>query len=150
SLSPVLGQNVVLTASVTARSPGAGTPTGTVTFLDGGTSWQLVLRGDGLATFSTSGLGVGGHSIRAVYSGDSNFLASNSVTTVLTVNRAATITSVTALGNPSVFGQTVTLTATVSGGGLGAGSLTGMVTFKDGSITLAAVQLNARSGNSSA
>ena len=39
SVNPlVFGQNVTFTATVSAVNPGAGTPTGTVTFLDGATS----------------------------------------------------------------------------------------------------------------
>jgi hypothetical protein len=57
------------------------TPTGAVTFSDGGTSLgtgQLnVVGGKVQATFSTSGLGVGAHTITASYGGG-NFLTSSS------------------------------------------------------------------------
>ncbi len=45
----------------------------------------------------------------------------------------ATATVLTVIANPSVFGQSVTLTATVSGNG---GTPTGTVTFKDGASSL--------------
>ena len=64
-------------------SPGAGTPTGTVTFMDGtttlGTGTLSTTNGVTTATFSTTTLAVGSHSITAVYSGDTNDLSSTSV-----------------------------------------------------------------------
>jgi uncharacterized protein YjbI with pentapeptide repeats len=79
--SPVTqGQSVTFTALITATAPGAGTPTGTVTFSDGGKSLgtgQLSpLGGTDQATFSTSSLAAGTHSITASYGGDGNFLTS--------------------------------------------------------------------------
>lgn len=69
------GQNVTFTATVIST---AGTPTGTVQFKDGGTNLgsPQTLNGSGVATFSTSSLVVGLHTITADYSGDGNFLAS--------------------------------------------------------------------------
>ena len=78
------GDSVTFTAAV---SPTAGTdiPTGTVTFKDGekvlGTA---TLDASGKASYSTSSLSVGAHSITAVYSGDGNFGGSTS--SVLTQN----------------------------------------------------------------
>ncbi len=70
------GQSVTFTATVTST---AGTPTGTVQFKDGGTNLgsPQTLNGSGVATFSTSSLVVGGHTITADYSGDLNFLLSS-------------------------------------------------------------------------
>ncbi|MDX6531732.1 MAG: hypothetical protein QOH41_4022 [Blastocatellia bacterium] len=69
------GQSVTFTATVTST---AGTPTGTVQFKDGGTSIgsPQALNGSGVATFSTSSLTAGIHTITADYSGDPNFIAS--------------------------------------------------------------------------
>ena len=75
----VFGQSVTFTATVTANAPGSGTPTGTVTFMDGSTTLGTgTLNGSGVATFSTSGLSVGSHSITAVYGGDTDFTTSTS------------------------------------------------------------------------
>ncbi len=66
--SAVYGQSLTFTATVTA--PG-GTPTGTVTFTDGGTTLGTVaLDASGMATLTTSALAVAPHSITATYSGD--------------------------------------------------------------------------------
>ena len=70
------GQNVTFTATVTS---GAGTPTGTVQFKDGGTNLgsAQTLNGSGVATFSTTALTPGVHAITADYSGDVNFATSS-------------------------------------------------------------------------
>ena len=69
------GQSVTFTATVISA---AGTPTGTVQFKDGGANLgsPQPLNGSGVATFSTSSLAAGVHTITADYSGDNNFLAS--------------------------------------------------------------------------
>ena len=73
------GDGVTLTATVSVPPPGAGVPTGTVTFTDGttvvGTS---PLSPSGNATLVTAGLQVGTHALSATYSGDGNFLSSTS------------------------------------------------------------------------
>ena len=75
----VSGQSVTFTATVAAKEPGSGVPTGTVTFKDGskilGTG---VLNASGQATYTTNSLSVGTHSITTVYSGDGNFGSSTS------------------------------------------------------------------------
>src|SRR5207244_1120199 len=74
----VVGQSVTFTATVTATTSGAGTPTGTVTFKDGTTALGTSTLSGGSATFSTAALAAGTHTITAVYSGDTNFAASTS------------------------------------------------------------------------
>jgi hypothetical protein len=76
SANPVLLQNAI-TLSVTIAS-GAGTPTGTVTFLDGSTPLGTGTLSGGVVTLTTSSLAVGAHSVTAAYSGDANFLATTS------------------------------------------------------------------------
>src|SRR5439155_9319295 len=72
--TPVVGREVTFTASVTGTVPGAGTPSGTVTFQDGATPLGTgTLNGAGQATFSTSTLAAGTHAITAVYAGDTTF-----------------------------------------------------------------------------
>jgi len=74
------GQTATITALVATSAPGAGTPTGTVTFSDGGTSLGSgplsVVAGKAQATFSTSSLATGAHTITASYSGDGSFTTS--------------------------------------------------------------------------
>src|SRR5207253_1318238 len=71
------------------------------------------------------------HSLTAVYGGDANDAVSTSPAVTQTVNPAATSTGLTSSPNPSTFGQSVALTATVS-----PSAATGTVTFKDGSTSL--------------
>src|SRR4029077_18513294 len=68
--------------------------------------------------------------------GDASFLTSTSSDLSQVVNQASTSTAVTTSLTPSVFGQSVTFTATVTAGFPGSGIPTGTVTFKDGASTL--------------
>jgi Bacterial Ig-like domain (group 3)/Beta-propeller repeat/Planctomycete extracellular len=74
--SSPFGQPVTFTATVNPVAPGSGTPTGTVTFMDGSTVLGTVTLINGKATFTTSTLTKGKHSITANYTGDIDFLAS--------------------------------------------------------------------------
>lgn len=77
----ILNGSVTFTATVSVVAPGAGTPTGSITFKNGSTALATVpLNSSGQATFSTSSLAVGPQSITAAYSGDSNFAGSTSAT----------------------------------------------------------------------
>src|SRR5262249_10107459 len=76
------GQAVTFRVGVTAVAPGAGTPTGTVTFKDGGVILGTFAVGaDGTATLTTSFAAAGGHVITAVYNGDPNFVGSSQALT---------------------------------------------------------------------
>jgi hypothetical protein len=128
----VSGQSVTFTATVAAAT--TGTPTGTVTFMDGTTTLGTGTLNSGQATFSTSTLSVASHSITVQYGGDSNFNTSMSAPLAQTVNKAAVSTSLASSANPSVSGQSVTFTATVTPATTGTPA--GTVTFKDGVTTL--------------
>ena len=139
SVNPsVVGQPVTYTATVAPVAPGAGSPTGTVTFTDGSTTvcGAVPLNGSDQATCQVSYTSVGSHSIAAAYSGDTNFQAGTSPTLTQQVNQAATTTSVSSSANPSLLGQNVTFTATVAVKSPGSGTPTGTVTFADGGTTI--------------
>ena len=126
----VYGQSVTCTAQVSASG---GTPTGSVTFYDGTTNLGTGALSGGSANLATSGLAVGSHAITAVYSGDSNFSASTSPLVTQVVNKASTTTTIlSALPNPALLGQTVTLVFQVLPVAPGAGTPTGTVTVSDG------------------
>jgi uncharacterized repeat protein (TIGR01451 family) len=127
------GQVVTFTATVS----GSGA-TGSVTFMDGAVNIGSGTLSAGTATFTTSALTGGAHSITAVYGGDSNFSGSSSPPLTQTVNAAATTTTLSSSANPSSFGQVVTFTATVSGSGA-----TGSVTFMDGAVNIGSGTLSA-------
>src|SRR5207248_2236343 len=124
--SSVFGQSVTFTATVSAVAPGAGTPTGTVTFKDGTTTLGTGALSGGSATLSTSTLSVGSHTINVDYNGDGNFNTSSGSTSQ-TVGKSDTSTSVSSSGSPSKFGQSVTFTATVSAVSPGSGTPSGTV-----------------------
>ena len=107
----------------TATLAGAGVvPTGTVTFLDGATQLGTGRRnGPGVATYTTSALALGAHSITASYGGDTNY---NPVTSLALTERIvpATTTALTvaSAGNPVTTiasGNAVSLIATVQSAG---------------------------------
>jgi hypothetical protein len=126
------GQAVTLIATVAARPPGFGAPSGTVTFKDGGTLLATqTLDATGRATLSTASLAVGSHVITASYNGDLSFLGSSGSNADFPqiVEANASTTTVTSSPNPATPGQTVTFTATVSSPG---GTPTGSVDFTDG------------------
>jgi hypothetical protein len=137
----VFGESVTFTATVKAVAPGSGTPTGTVSFLDGSTTLGTGTLSGGTATFSISTLAVAAHSITVVYGGDTNFLTSPSGILTQTVKQAATTSAVSSSVNPSASGQAVTFTATIAPVAPGSGVPTGTVTFDDGSTVLGTVNL---------
>jgi outer membrane protein assembly factor BamB len=124
------GQAVTFTAVV---SNGTSTsPTGTVKFMFGSTTLgTATLNSSGTATFTTSTLSAGPSGIDAVYSGDSSNPASTSNNVVQAVNPAITSTALKSSLNPATYGQSVTLTGTVTvkNGGF---TPTGVVNFYNG------------------
>ena len=116
----VSGASVTFTALVTAAS-GSTIPTGMVTFTDGATTLGTsLLDGTGKATYTTSTLSVGAHTINASYAGATTFAASASslsftvtaaVTPDFTIGLSPTASTVTEGSS-----TTTTLTITPTGG----------------------------------
>ena len=111
----VYGQSVTFTATVIANVLDAGTPTGTVTFIDGSTTLGTASLGtNGQAVFTTSLLTAGRHEITASYNGNANFVTSTSAAAIQTVNTATLI--ITADNQTMVYGAALpTLTASFNG-----------------------------------
>jgi glycosyl hydrolase family 44/Big-like domain-containing protein len=143
------GQSVTFTATIAPVS-GSGVPTGSVTFNDGATQIGTgTLNSSGAAAFNTSSLGVGSHSVTAVYSGDTNFSGSTSAAVVVTVAapaKVATNTSLSASATQLTSGQNVTFTSGVAPQS-GSGTPTGSVAFLDGSSQIGTGTLNAGSAS---
>ncbi|HEX3235655.1 MAG TPA: YDG domain-containing protein [Gemmatimonadales bacterium] len=138
--SSTFGASVTFTATVA----GGPSPTGTVQFKDGGVNLGApqTISG-GTASVSTSTLTGGAHTITAVYSGDANFDVSTSPNFSHTVDPASTTTVLSSSVNPSNFGQSISLSASVSGPA-GTGTPTGSIQFKiDGSNFGSPVTLSA-------
>jgi hypothetical protein len=104
-----LGQTVTLTATVTANSPGSGTPTGTVDFYDTTTSTDLtpgdVPLSGGTVSYSTTSLAAGPHTIKASYSGDTNFVMSYGIAGTVTVGQSIIVLDPSAGGALSISGN---------------------------------------------
>ncbi|HJT75855.1 MAG TPA: Ig-like domain repeat protein, partial [Gemmataceae bacterium] len=124
--STMPGQGRLSTSSLTFTAASWNVAqTVTVTGLDDG-----LLNGD--QVYSINGTAA---------SGDTHYNGLT-ISPVVVVNQeadAATTTAVTSLANPSVYGQAVTFTATVSASGQG--TPTGSVTFFDGTTNLGSVTL---------
>jgi hypothetical protein len=82
-------------------------------------------------------LSVGAHSITAAYSGDANDAASTSAILTQAVTKAASSVTVTSSLNPSIFGQSVTLSAKVT-----PNTATGTIQFLNGSTVLGTVTIS--------
>ena len=133
----VYGQPVTFTATVAVLSPGAGTPTGTVTFYDG-----LYPLGQPVPVSTTAGVTTAvltwstfaanaSHSITAVYAGDTDDKGSRSNAIGLTVGADSTTTTLASSALQSGFGQSLALTATVTANPPSSGSPPGSVNFYD-------------------
>lgn len=119
--SVTVGSSIAFTALVTAV-PGTSTPAGKVEFLDGSTTLSSVtLNGTGQATYNTSALGVGSHSVTAKYLGaPGDKASSSSVITVVVKGVPSTKLSATSLAfgsepvGESSSAKTLTVTNTGS------------------------------------
>ncbi len=142
------GQNVAFTVTVVTGA-GTGDLTGTVSIADtfNGITTPLAsglaLNASGVATFSTSTLAVGQHSVVATYAGDTMHFTSSSVPALIQTVLEGTSTGLASSANPSAIGQSVTFTATVSVSGGGGVTPDGTVSFMDGTTVLTTQSINA-------
>jgi hypothetical protein len=137
--TPFPGETVTFTATV--MGPASEVPTGTVTFtIDGSSPTVVPLDGTGKASFSTSALSVGTHTIAAEFASATNGFTGSSDSLVQTVGQVATTTTLVSSDATSVLGQDVTFTATVTTpeGGVPTGTVT--FTIDGGGATM--VQLD--------
>lgn len=128
------GGAVTLTATVssTAGGPANGD---TVKFIDGTTTIGTGSLTAGVATFTTAALAAGTHKIKAAFVTDSSYAGSSSVVLSQIVIGLPTTSTVLSNLNPSIYGQTITFSATVVDNANN-GTPTGTVTFKSGTAIL--------------
>ena len=147
-----VGQNVTLTATVTSTQMNPAI-TGTVTFSEGSTTIGSAPVSSGQAILMTTALPLGTFTIKATYSGDTNYNGSSGTTTTFTVNDPApTLTGISptsgALGQavPSlvltgsgfVAGSTVNFGSNqITGGTVGSGGTTLTVAVPAGDLATA-------------
>jgi len=128
---PTADTSVTITANVTAGPGNAGSPTGTVTFLDGSNRLGTAPLVAGSATLDAIFTVAGVHAITAQYSGDGVFLPSSQQIPLQVTGLATTLT-LTAPANAAT-GSAVTLTASITSAG---GIPTGQIVFHEGSTSL--------------
>jgi sugar lactone lactonase YvrE len=116
-----VGEQVTLSAVVSIA--GTGTPTGTVTFMNGAAVLGSgTVTASGLASFATSSLTAGTYSITATYNGDSNFTGSSSLSAVSLLVSPPVITMTSSTLNIVGGGAPVMLTFnSIAGFGLNSG-----------------------------
>jgi hypothetical protein len=114
ALYSIFGETV--TFSATIRSTIGPLPDGaTVTFFDGTSLIGMTTTAAGIATFVTSSLAPGKHTIIASYSGDASFRPSRAgIKQTVSVPPVTSTTEVATSGSPSQSGQPVTFTATIT------------------------------------
>jgi Ca2+-binding RTX toxin-like protein len=141
-LTATTASQTTLTATVTANSPGSGTPTGAVTFFDTTTNPATNLGTVGLvngAASLTTTLPPGSRTVMASYNGDGNFIASSS-STVTTVTAAAIY-----ILNPSASGAlTISGSASITVPGaidVDSTSATAIIASGNASVTAARTQV---------
>ncbi len=132
STSVLAGEAVTFTIGV--GSP-TGIPTGSVTIYDGSSSIaQAVLSSKGIATFTTSSLSLGTQTLKAVYGGDPNYLASTSSSLQVTVSLGTTALTLAGPSSAVDAGVTLTVTAALTSNGV---APTGTLTLRDSGAVIA-------------
>jgi hypothetical protein len=123
-----------LAIAVTFTATLSNSATGTVKFLDGTTVLGTSNVSSGIATYTTSSLTIGTHSITAVYSGDTNDLSVTSSVLSQVISKSTATVTISGVPNPSAYIQSVTMTIKVTG--INTVVPTGTVTLMDGATPL--------------
>jgi hypothetical protein len=142
------GKAVTFAATIRPES-GSGSPTGTVTFRDGGVIVGTVPLEHGSATLTLSALGAGSHSVTVTYNGDGRFAPSTSAAESVGITPTGTPATGTApaacviVVPPTAVSASkpVTLKAEVHPLS-GSAVPTGRVTFRKGSLVLGSATLD--------
>ncbi len=143
SINPSLvGQSTNLTATITSN-PVFGAITGSVQFFDGATSLGTVNVTGPTATLPVSFTTAGTHTLKAVFTSTNvNITNATSAPYAQQVLNVATL-GLTSSVNPSLPGQSTTLTATLTA----LGTPTGTVKFYDGATLIGTATLSANSAS---
>jgi hypothetical protein len=130
----IVGHAVLLTATV---SPAGAS--GSVQFRDGAVPLGTSILANGVATMTTAGLALGDHALSVAYAGDGTYrLGQSPVTPHTVVAKIPTTVTMTGSPTPTIQGQAMLLTATVS-----PADASGSVVFRDGIDWLGTVVLSA-------
>ncbi len=138
TMSTTSGQSVTFTATVTSVNGLA--PMGSVTFYSGANAIGTgTVNANGVATLTTTALPVGADPVKVVYGGDTNYGTGTSNTVTVTVTAPQPTLNLISSPSPQLFGQPVTLTATL--GGTNTTTFSGTITFFDGTVLLGTVNV---------
>uniref|UniRef100_Q01VT3 Conserved repeat domain n=1 Tax=Solibacter usitatus (strain Ellin6076) TaxID=234267 RepID=Q01VT3_SOLUE len=111
------GQTMTLTAALTPQAPaGVAPPTGTVQFQEGTAVVGTSTLTSGSATLAISALAAGVHQIFAIYTGDANWYGVRSPAVTVTINRAATASTLSSSATITELRLTAALTPATAGG----------------------------------
>ncbi|MCX6397575.1 MAG: Ig-like domain-containing protein [Propionibacteriales bacterium] len=147
------GEGIQYTATVAPVAPGAGVPTGKVTFyVNGANLGSSRTLTDGVATSSNfASLTPGTYKITATYNGDGNFVGSTGYLdqgTGQVVTKGNTTMVLSSGPSPSVYGDAVTVSTTVSAVAPATRRPTGVVQIWEGGELLGATSLTPASASS--
>jgi len=138
--SPAGGSSLLVTATITATSPGSTVPTGTVAFtLDGATAGtQAVVAGyPSTATITLPSMTPGTHVLAGVYSGDTYYGTSTAPSVTLTVSKGATTTVLTPSTIAPTAGSSMSVTVTITSPNAGATQPSGSVNITEDGTSVA-------------
>lgn len=134
SVNPVaFGRSATLRATLRVTAPGAGTPSGSVTFREGATVLGTSPLFFGAYSLALPALPVGAHTITVTYPGDLRY-GPSTTTITQTVQRAVPTIAFTSSSSTARQGTDVTFKAVLSSGM--ATAPTGSVTFTEGPVVL--------------
>jgi hypothetical protein len=138
SLNPsVYGQTVTWTATVVGS--GSLVPTGTLHFASNGSVFATTtLNADGIASLTRSRFNADMYALTAVYKGDALNRRSTSPVVNQVIQQTTSRAALSSSSNPSIQGQAVTFTATITSPTV---RPTGPVTFKAGKMVVGTAQL---------
>jgi hypothetical protein len=111
-----------------------------VTFTNGATTLATVPLSGGVVQFTPTSLAAGTYNIKASYPGDATFKPSSGTLKVTVILWPSVPSTPASNNNPSIYGQAVTLTTTVTT--KGPNTPTGTLTFKNGATSLGTVTLD--------
>ncbi len=115
--SAAVGASIDLAATVSVVAPGAGAPTGTITFYaDANSVGSGSVDASGTASISVSSLAVGSHLVTATYAGDNNSFGSSAATNLTITADSVTVMNLGDQTNTAGASISLPLTAWASNG----------------------------------
>jgi hypothetical protein len=120
-------------------TPGTGAaPSATFTFKDVATTLGTANVSGDTEALPIPGLHAGSHSLRAFYNGSATALPSSSNTVVETISQSSSTTFLSSAANSTVFGKSLTFTATATSSH--GGAVAGSIFFRDGGVVIGTAQ----------